>query len=65
MTTFKLTSWNNTAPASYADYDEALAEAKARAAAEGKMVKLIDVAINEERTVSPNGDLGSWQHTEG
>lgn len=64
MSTFRITSWNNTAPAEYGNYDAALSAAKDRAASEGKMVKLIDIDIDEERTISPNGAIGSWNHAE-
>jgi hypothetical protein len=61
MTTYILTSWNNTAPEEVnSTWAVALEMAKARAAKEGSCVHVLDYDTSQVRDVAADGHVGKW-----
>lgn len=70
MTTFTLTSWDNTNPEQFDAFNTAVRAGLKRAEAEKSLVKLASSSIGMSVTISPDTRLtpverlGNWQFTE-
>lgn len=63
--TYTIRSWNGSNPEDFGEYAEALAAARQRAMAEGRLVTIRDNPMQEVREVKPDGALGKTWHYDG
>ena len=60
MTDYTITSWNQTNPEDFADYDAAHAAAVSRAASEETLIHIHDNSDGTRADVYVDGTIGKW-----
>jgi len=61
---YEIRSWNNERPETLSGYEEALAAARRRAAAEGSLVHLREISTSLQCDVGPDGTTSRWHFVE-